>query len=122
MANEPAYGSMIIAAVKPNRNAQNEYVTIRAVIDDSYDPPRLLVHMLGNTNAALPGVYTEKLEYSGGLLIYQGWTAPGTATSAAGWAIVKYTYTGTAVTDKQWAGGSVAFAQIWDDRAGLTYA
>ena len=122
MANEPALGSVLIAGVKPAKDQNLQWVPVRIAVDDSYSPPRLLIHALGNFNQALPGVYTEIYAYTAGLLTYKGWASPGTATSAAAWAIVKYTYSGTQVTNIQWGGGQATFDQIWDNRATLSYA
>ncbi len=123
MANEPVRDSRFIAGVAPEKNSDGMYVPLRIVVDDSYDPPRLLAHVLGNLNNALPGVYTEAYAYDASSnLEYLGWAAPGSSKAAAVWAIVKYTYTGATITDKQWAGGAATFDQIWDNRTGLTYS
>lgn len=62
-------------------------------------------------------------DYDGsGNCIYEGWAAPGTATSAAKWAIIKRTYSGTSVTVEQWAGGATTAVNIWDNRASLSYS
>ena len=52
---------------------------------------------------------------------YRGEAYPGTATSAAGWRIQRLTITGADVAI-EWADGNDAFAQVWDDRASLTYS
>ena len=123
MANEPVVGSRIIAGVRPTLNANGQLVPVGIYVDPAYSPPRMLVHALATSNAGLPGIYTEKMAYdANNLLIYHGWALPGTASSAAGWAIIKYTYTGTLISDKQWASGSVDFTQIWDNRASLSYS
>lgn len=54
-------------------------------------------------------------------LIYEGWAAPGSLTTDAVWAIRKMTYTGTNVVLKQWANGNTAQANVWNNRASLTY-
>ena len=55
---------------------------------------------------------------------YEGWAAPGTATSAAEWVIAKHTYDGSnRITATQWAGTPVAsFTATWDNRTSETYA
>ena len=57
---------------------------------------------------------------------YEGWAAPGTATSAALWIVCQHTYSSGNLTATQWAytSGSPAatFDQIWDNYATLTYA
>lgn len=122
MANEPIYDSRFIAGVAPEKNVNGVYVPLRIVVDDNYDPPRLLVHILGTVNQGLTGVYTEAFDYTGDSVTYHGWATPGTAKSAAAWAIVKFTYSGSNVTDIQWAGGSASFNQVWDNRASLGYS
>lgn len=54
-------------------------------------------------------------------LIYQGFATPGTATSAAAWAIKKNTFSGSNLTMSQWANGKSNQENIWDARADLTY-
>ena len=55
-------------------------------------------------------------------LIYAGRAAIGSAKSAAVWQIKKFTYSGTNLTDEQWAGGTSAFDKVWNDRASLSYS
>lgn len=69
----------------------------------------------------LSGALHEKHKFRtdvGATYIYSGWADPGTATSAAFWSIQRETIA-TGFVDYA-AGG--AFSQVWDDRAGLTYA
>lgn len=66
--------------------------------------------------------YTTALDYSGDNLIYLGLAAPGSDKAAKKWQIRKFTYSGTNVTDIQYANGSLIFNQVWDDRAGLSYS
>jgi hypothetical protein len=67
--------------------------------------------------------YVKRFDYDGnGNVIYAGMAAPGTATSDAGWAIQRYTYTGSNVTLLQWAGGTNRLGAIWDNRAALAYS
>ena len=53
-------------------------------------------------------------------LIYEGWAEPGTATSAAKWAIIRHTYASNLRTVSQWAAGNKTFVNIWDNRASIT--
>ena len=78
---------------------------------------------LANLTLAL-NLYTQKIEYSAGNPLYMGWAAPGTAVGTAAWRICKLTFSADGLTDRQWAGGSLAFATKWDDRAagGTTYS
>jgi hypothetical protein len=69
-----------------------------------------------------PDAYTVKIEYSGDNPIYVAKASPGSATSAAVWQISKLTYSGSNVTDVQWAGGANTFTNIWDSRAGYSYS
>lgn len=52
---------------------------------------------------------------------YVGKAVAGTATSASSWRIYKYTVSGT-VTTTTMAGGSMALANVFDDRAILVYS
>jgi hypothetical protein len=61
-------------------------------------------------------------DYTAGQIIYKGMARPGTATSAAKWQIAKMTYSGTDITQINWASGSSEFAFVWDDRATYTYS
>ena len=122
MANEPVLGTTLIGAVALVKNGENQYVPKRLTADDSYDPPRLLVHTLGTMNMGLGSVYTEAMSYNGNLIEYHGWAAPGASKAAAVWAVVKYTYSGNLITDITWAGGLASFNQVWNDRASLSYS
>ena len=54
---------------------------------------------------------------------YVGWTAPGSATSAAAWRIKKITYDANdKITDIQWADGNIGDDKIFDDRASYSYS
>lgn len=58
-----------------------------------------------------------------GQIEYQGFAYPGTASSTSGWAIRKFTYDSASFcTDMQWAGGSDALTNIWDNRSVLSYS
>ncbi len=66
----------------------------------------------------------NEVDYAAGSnKIYEGYAAPGTATSAAAWQIVKYTYDGSdnRLTTK-FAGGTNDYNQVWDNRASLSYS
>jgi len=68
--------------------------------------------------------YIMRADYdSNGRIIYQGFAEPGTATSTAGWLIIKFTYEDTDATfspsSKLFADGNTQFDNIWDDRASL---
>jgi len=67
--------------------------------------------------------YTVKIVYvSAGKPQYIGKALPGTASSDAGWQIQKLTYATDDVTDIKWAGGSLAFTNIFDNYASFTYS
>ncbi len=53
---------------------------------------------------------------------YVGKAAPGTAKGSLGWQIYKYVYSGSLVTDIQFANGSDSFKFEWDERASYTYS
>lgn len=66
---------------------------------------------------------TIVLDYSAaGELIYLGSAVKGSAKSNPVWAIKKLTYTSGNLTDIQWAGGSTAMTNIWDNRVSLSYS
>ncbi len=68
------------------------------------------------------GALTERLENDGsGLPLFHGFASPGTATSAVGWRIKKFTYTNSVLTLVQWADSNGNFDNVWDDRSGLSY-
>ena len=63
------------------------------------------------------------LDYDGsGNLIYQGQAVPGSAKSAAVWKITKFTYSGSNLTDTEWADGNHYEDNVWNDRASLSYS
>lgn len=66
--------------------------------------------------------WTQKIAYTGDNVEYVGQAKPGTAASAASWSIKKLTYSGSNVTDIQWANSDNGFKFVWDDRATYTYA
>lgn len=85
--------------------------------------------LLGETTVyAREAGFTEQYAYVAagngvGQVEYQAWGAAGTATSAAGWRIRKFTYNSTSgITKIEWAGGTDKFDQIWDDRTSLSYS
>lgn len=51
-------------------------------------------------------------------VIYVGYSAPGTAESAAAWRIMNVNTSTKRVT---WAASSASIDNVWDDRASLTY-
>lgn len=67
--------------------------------------------------------YTQAFDYSGSNPIYIGLAAQGSSKASAVWQIRKLTFDGSNnVTDVQYASGSTAFNQIWNNRAGFTYS
>ena len=80
----------------------------------------------GRTQAAgafIGPFHTISCEYDGSSnLIYFGSALPGSAKAAAVWRIAKLTYSGTDMTDLQWADGNSQFDNVWDDRASLSYS
>jgi hypothetical protein len=60
--------------------------------------------------------------YSGSLLEYIGYAKPGTGESEAGWLIQKRTYDGSDnLLTTDFAGNSMAFDKIWDQRKSYNY-
>lgn len=69
------------------------------------------------------GQYTQAFENNmDGSPIYIGEALPGTSKGASLWRIKKITYSGTTVTDVQWADGVSTFTKEWDERATYTYS
>ena len=60
--------------------------------------------------------------YSGDNPEYVGWAAPGTATSASTWRIMKVTWSGSNPTNVKWADGDAKFDNVWDNRASYSYS
>lgn len=64
---------------------------------------------------------TQAIAYNGSNLTeYIGYALPGTPKASAKWLIKKLTYSGSLVTDIQFANGVIAFDQIWDNRASIS--
>lgn len=63
-----------------------------------------------------------RIAYSGDNVEYVGEARAGIATSAVGWRIKKMTYSGSNVTQVDWADGNTNFDNIWDDRTDYTYS
>lgn len=78
----------------------------------------------GAKKTLAPGDFlTQKIAYTAsGFAEYLGFAVPGSSAASAVWLIKKLTYSGTSVTDIQFANGSLAFDQIWNDRVGLSYS
>jgi len=86
------------------------------------NPTKANVDPNGNLKVS-QDLYTVKIAYlSAGHPEYIGKAAPGSATSAAVWQISKLTYSNDDVTDVKWAGGSLNFTNIFDNRASLSYS
>jgi hypothetical protein len=67
--------------------------------------------------------YVKAYDYdTEGNLIYEGWAAPGSATSASVWAIRNISYASGRRVLEQWADGNTLEDNIWDNRAALSYA
>jgi hypothetical protein len=84
-------------------------------------------YILGSNDPVTKSVsvegYIQRIAYNANSLPeYVGLARPGSATSAAVWQIRKFIYSGTNVTEINFAGSSVAFSQIWDDHASLSYS
>ena len=78
--------------------------------------------MAGTFNDTNEGSYTKRFDYDGsGNILYAGLAAPGTASSAAAWAIRRYTYVGANLVLVDWAGSNNSLVNVWNDRAALQY-
>lgn len=61
-------------------------------------------------------------DYSGTLIIYEGYALPGTSSSSSYWLIKKNLYSGSNNIGSQYASGTRKFDKIWDNRASYTYS
>jgi hypothetical protein len=66
------------------------------------------------------GQFKQLLEEVGSIT-YIGKAAAGTAGGAASWSIKRITF-GTGTINTEWAGGTTAFNQVWNNRASLSYS
>ena len=67
--------------------------------------------------------FAVQVDDVGGGVTYVGKATPGTVTSVATWQIMRVTESGTPTdTAVEWAGGSAAFDNIYDNRAALSYS
>ena len=66
------------------------------------------------------GQFKQLLEEVGSIT-YIGKAAAGTGAGAASWSIKRITF-GTGTINTEWAGGTTAFNQIWNNRASLSYS
>lgn len=94
----------------PNATSDNQ-VTIIAQLDD-------IIEAL-NTDTEDRRL-TVRLDQVSDTLFYVGKALIGKVDSDANWLIVKYTQTGS-ILKSEYANGSEAFDQVWNDRATLTY-
>ena len=53
---------------------------------------------------------------------YVGFAKPGTAEDEAGWMIIKQTFVGNVMTERNFAGGSAAFTNKWSLKETYTYS
>ena len=63
---------------------------------------------------------TVRLDQVSDTLFYVGKALIGKVDADANWLIIRYTQTGS-ILKSEYANGSEAFDQVWDDRATLTY-
>jgi hypothetical protein len=65
----------------------------------------------------------QRIEYASSTINYYGLAAPGTVTSAAGWQIRRETLDSQQRTIQiDFAGGTLEYGQVWDNRATLSYS
>lgn len=67
------------------------------------------------------GNMTTYIEDLGGGTVYVGYAQIGTATSAAGWQIMKVSEV-AGVTSITWADATDEFIKVWNNRASYTYS
>lgn len=65
----------------------------------------------------------QRIQYASATINYYGLAAPGTLTSEAGWQIRRETLDDQGRTTQiDFAGGTLEYNQIWDNRATLDYS
>lgn len=69
----------------------------------------------------LQTVYVPQWDQVDPTTAYLGHALPGTATSAASWRIIRYTFSGDDIGGA-YADGNASFDNVWDDRASLSYS
>lgn len=64
----------------------------------------------------------QVFDYDGGTaVIYVGKAHPSTLKSEAGWQIRKFSYSGSLITEINFASGTSNFDKVWNDRATYDY-
>ena len=67
--------------------------------------------------------FVSALDYDGSnQLLYTGKALPGSSKASALWQIKKYLYSGSNLTDIQYADGNNNYDNIWNDRTTYTYS
>lgn len=67
-------------------------------------------------------MYAKRVDFISDNLLYKGEAVPGSATSDAVWRIRRVTIGSDNDVTEEWANGSDAFTNIWDNRASLSYS
>lgn len=65
---------------------------------------------------------TLAIAYSGANAEYLGYAIAGSSKASPVWLIKKLTYSGSDVTDVQFANGTATFSSIWNNRTSLSYS
>lgn len=76
----------------------------------------------GNPPQEEDEVYATRVDFVTDNLIYRGEAQPGTLESQAAWRIRRITIASDEDITEEWANGTSAFANIWTDRASLSYS
>ena len=95
---------------------QIEVQTVKHIIEVNNNPP--------NTDVDEAEImFKKRTDFVTDDLIYKGTASPGADTSAAVWRISKITFDPNSNDDieEDFANGSDAFLNVWDDRASLSY-
>ena len=83
--------------------------------------PSTLAYEVVTTLVAPPVGLALELDEASATVTYVGEAAAGSATAGAAWRIKRITTTGADLS-VQWADGDTNFDNVWDNRAGLSYA
>lgn len=67
-------------------------------------------------------VYAKRYNQVSDTIAYLGEAAAGSAASSGVWRIQRLTFSAGGDVDVEWAGGSSAFSNVWNNRASLSYS
>lgn len=78
------------------------------------------INVNANVSTSIPKM-ASRSDIASSSVIYEGEAAPGSAGTSAVWCISRTTISGSNFVT-EYAGGSAAYSNIWDNRASLSYS